>query len=594
MESKLRAEGSLIWRMFGYLDRHKAALALGVCLSLLVVGAEVLRPYLVKVMIDDFILQEHRHTASLLGLAAVFLLVVFGGGLLQYSQQRLLQEIGQQVIFRLRQEMFDKLTRLPMRFFDRHGTGRILTRVSNDSESLHQLYANVAVSLFTQSLLFLGVLGTMLWMSPRLTLLCLALVPLLLGVSQLYRILVREARQAHRRWLSRLNAFLAENLAGMAIVQLFVRQRQQQQTFERLNQNFYRAGMRLTTLHAVYTPAIGFISNLALALLVWRGGVLALDEAVTFGVVYAFTQYTRQLFQPLNTLAERFTQVQNGLTAAERIFDLLDEAEEPRLPRGRKLPARLKGEICFEGVWFAYDERDAEQGNWVLKDISFRIRPGETVAFVGETGAGKTSIMRLLMRLYPYQKGRIKVDGVDIAEVDPLELRQHIGWVSQDLVIFPGDIRHNLLLGRQVKENVFQQVSHLMQLESVLGREGCHTRLGEGGTNLSTGERQLVAFARAVVGEPDILILDEATAHIDSQTEEVFQQALRQLSRGRTTLIIAHRLSTVTHADRIHVLHQGRIVESGTHQELLALSGRYALLYQLQSGAQQHLSMTKE
>jgi len=568
--------------MLGYTRPFWPVMFLALCLSLLLVAADVARPYLIKVAIDNHILSRSPDGWGLLGLGALFLGLVLFSSLLQYAQQFLLEMTGQRIIYNLRQEVFAHFVRMPMSFFDRNAAGRLVTRVTNDTEALNQLYAQVVVNLVKEVLLLLAIFLVMWQMSPLLTGVCLAVMPLLFLVTQLYRRLVREARRNVRLWLSRLNAFLGENLAGMQVIQAFVREAQQQKAFDEINDAYYRAGMRIMTVNSVFQPVIVLLGNLALALLLWIGGVAALDDQVTFGVVFAFTQYVRQFFAPLSALADRFAQIQSAMASAERLFAFL---QEPVGPEGRAgtaaLPRPVRGEIVFDNVWFAYEEED-----WVLKGVSFQVRPGETVALVGETGAGKTSITRLLSRFYECQKGSIRLDGMDIREIPVAELRSRMGIVPQDVFLFSGDIAGNIALNRAVSEERLHQVVRMVGLEAFIQSLplGLRTPLGERGVTLSMGQRQLLAFARAIVDDPDILVLDEATAHIDSETEQAVQVALRRISQGRTMLIVAHRLSTIRHADKIILLERGRIVEMGTHEALLAKGGRYKELYTLQRG----------
>ncbi len=591
--------------LLGYTRPFWPVMFLALCLSLLLVGADVARPYLVKVAIDNHILSQTTNGRGLLLLGAVFLALVLFSSLLQYAQQFLLQMTGQRIIYNLRQEVFAHLTRMPMAFFDRNAAGSLVTRVTNDTEALNQLYAQVVVNLVKEVLLLLAILLVMWQMSPRLTGVCLAVIPLLLLITQLYRRLVREARRNMRLWLSRLNAFLAENLSGMQVIQAFVRETRQKEAFEGVNGAYYRAGMRVMTVNSVFQPIIVLTGNLALALLLWNGGVAALDGQVSFGVVFAFTQYVRQFFGPLSALADRFTQIQSAMASAERLYDFLQEPVGPEgqnVDQGWKRPRDFvpvtvaaaersgiasskpaRGEVAFDNVWFAYEDED-----WVLRGISFRVRPGETVALVGETGAGKTSIIRLLLRFYDYQKGRICVDGVDIRDMAVTELRSRMAMVPQDVFLFSGDIASNIALNRAVSEERLMQVARLVGLDGFIQSLplGLRTPLGERGVALSMGQRQLLALARAIVDDPEMIVLDEATAHIDTETEQAIQDALRRVSRDRTMLIVAHRLSTIRHADKIILLERGQIVEMGTHEELLAKGGRYKELYTMQHSFQ--------
>jgi ATP-binding cassette subfamily B multidrug efflux pump len=500
---------------------------------------------------------------------------------LTYVQSNLLQYTGQRIIFQIREQLFRHLSRMSMSFFDRNPVGRIVVRVTSDTETLNQLYSQVVVNLVKDVIVLIGVVIVMLQMSFKLTMLAFAVLPFLALLTFWYKSVIREAQRTTRIILSRLNAFLAENLSGMRITQLFIREDQQRENFQKQGQEHYDAGMRGTTINSIFQPAIGFLGNLAVALLLWYGGANVLESVISFGIVYAFTHYIRQFFQPLMSLAEKYNQVQAAMVGAERIFEMLDEKpsiEEPQAPK--PLPAKVKGEIIFEHVWFAY------QGDeWVLKDVSFRIEAGQTVAFVGATGAGKSSIIQLINRFYDIQKGRITLDGIDIRDIPLDQLRHTVSIVQQDVFLFTGDIASNIRLQEQtISEAQVIDAAKRVHMHDFIEKQpmGYSTLLGERGINLSLGQRQLLSFARAIVFQPQILILDEATSNIDTETEIVVQEALAAISEGRTTLIVAHRLSTIQHASQIIVMHKGKVRETGNHFSLLAQQGYYYRLFEQQ------------
>ncbi|WP_274361889.1 ABC transporter ATP-binding protein [Paenibacillus thermotolerans] len=515
-------------------------------------------------------------------LGAVFLAVVIGAAFLSIWQMNLLQETGQSILYKIRDDLFRHLSRMHMSFYDRNSAGRIVVRVTQDTESLNNLFTQVIVNLLKDILVLVGIIGVMLHMSVNLTLLTFIVLPFLAGLTFWYNHVIRAAQRRTRALLSRLNSFLAENLSGMRITQLFVRERKQWEQFNELNEAHYKAGMRGTVINSVFQPAIGLIGNFAVAMLLWYGGIRVLDGTLTFGVVFAFTIYVRQFFNPLLSLAEKYSQVQMAMVGAERIFDLL--SEKPAIvdkPNPVRLPEHgVRGEITFEHVWFAYNEED-----WVLKDVSFKIRPGETTAFVGATGAGKSSIIQLINRFYDIQKGRILLDGIDIRDIALEDLRKAVGIVQQDVFLFTGSIADNVRLNEMsITDEDVREAARQVRMDGFIRSlpDGYGTLLGERGVTLSLGQRQLLSFARAIVFKPQVLILDEATSNIDTETELVVQKALADISVGRTTLIVAHRLSTIQHADQIVVMHKGKVREIGNHNQLLAQEGYYYRLHQLQ------------
>ncbi|MGF9714254.1 ABC transporter ATP-binding protein [Paenibacillus naphthalenovorans] len=514
-------------------------------------------------------------------LGAVFLTAVVGAALLSYLQSNLLQYIGQTIIFNIREQLFHHLSRMSMSYFDRNPVGRLVVRVTQDTESLNQLYSQVVVNLIKDVIVLIGIVVVMLQLSVELALLSFTVLPFLAVLTFWYRSVIRDAQRRTRALLSRLNSFLAENLSGIRITQLFIREERQGQQFDQHNTEHYQAGMRGTVINSIFQPAIGLLGNLAIALLLWYGGASVIDGEITFGIVYAFTHYVRQFFQPLMSLAEKYNQIQTAMVGAERIFDMLDE--KPAIvdsAQPKKLPQKIRGEIAFEHVWFAYNE-----GEWVLKDVSFTIEPGQTVAFVGATGAGKSSIIQLINRFYDIQKGSIKLDGIDIRELPLDDLRRAISIVQQDVFLFTGDIASNIRLNQEdITDDQVVEAARMVHMDDYIRAlpSGYKTMLGERGINLSLGQRQLLSFARAIAFRPQILILDEATSNIDTETELVVQDALHNISAGRTTLIVAHRLSTIQHADQIIVMHKGKVREIGNHYQLLAQRGYYYRLYELQ------------
>ena len=517
---------------------------------------------------------------SILRLGMLLFFLVTAGFGLNYVQAYILQYTGQRIVFDIRQELFTHLQRLALRFFDTNPVGRLVTRVTNDTENLHEMYTAVLVNLFKDVFMILGIIVVMFRLDVRLALVSLATLPLIVAITAVFRIRAREAYRETRVRLARINAYFAENIAGIRLVQIFRQERRKSREFDEVNSSHLRASMRELNVYAVFRPSMELVYSLAVAILLWFGGGQLLRGVVDFGVLYAFVNYLELFFRPINDLTEKYNIMQASMTSAERIFLILDEEpaiaeiEDPR-PMGE-----VKGHIEFKNVWFAYLGED-----WVLRDVSFTVEPGQTVAFVGATGAGKTTIMNLLSRFYDIQKGQILIDGQDIKELSKGELRRNVGLVMQDVFMFSGTIAENITLNnpdidpervRRVAEHV--NAHHFI---SALPKQ-YEEPVTERGSTLSAGQRQLLAFARALAYDPAILILDEATANIDTETEMLIQDALPKLLKGRTSLVVAHRLSTIQDADKIIVLHKGKIREQGTHQELLAQKGLYHNLFLLQ------------
>ncbi|MGE5592552.1 MAG: ABC transporter ATP-binding protein [Betaproteobacteria bacterium] len=523
---------------------------------------------------------RERDAAGVLKLALALLGAMILGFVLNYVQVYILQYTGQKIIFNMRVEIFRHLQGLSLAFFDKNPVGRLVTRVTNDTEALNEMYTSVLVNLFKDLFLLVGIVVVMLRMNLELALVSLATVPIILGVTVLFRVKAREAYRLVRTRLARINATLAENISGMRIIQIFGREKKKYEEFDSINRDYLAANMRELQVYAIFRPAMDLVSSLALALLVWYGGGRVLAGKLEFGVLYAFINYIQQFFRPINDLTDKYNIMQSAMAASERIFMLLDtDAREPDPAKPVSL-GRPRGGIEFQNVWFAYNGED-----WVLKDVSFKVEPGETCAFVGATGAGKTSIISLIGRMYEVSRGRILIDGVDIRDIPRHELRRYIGVVQQDVFLFTGDIESNIRLNNtEISENDVQEAARHVNADVFIRRlpGGYRAEVKERGVTLSAGQRQLLAFARALAFDPAILVLDEATANIDTETEALIQDALAKLVRGRTTLVVAHRLSTIQNADKIIVIHKGRVREVGTHQELLAKRGIYYQLYLLQ------------
>lgn len=517
---------------------------------------------------------------AILRLGLLLFIVVTAGFGLNYVQAYILQYTGQRIVFDIRQELFAHLQRLALRFFDTNPVGRLVTRVTNDTQNLHEMYTAVLVNLFKDIFMIMGIIVVMFRMDVRLALVSMATLPLIVVITAVFRIKAREAYRVTRVRLARINANFAENIAGIRLVQIFRQERRKFKEFDDVNSSHFRASMRELKVYAVFRPSIELVYSLALAILLWVGGGQLLRGMVDFGVLYAFVNYLELFFRPINDLTEKYNIMQSSMASAERIFLILDEdpaiaeSETPR-PMGE-----VKGHIEFRNVWFAYVGED-----WVLRDVSFTVEPGQTVAFVGATGAGKTTIMNLLSRFYDIQKGQILIDGQDIKNLSKSELRRNVGLVMQDVFMFAGTIAENITLNNPdiSLEQVKKVAEHVNADHFINALPSKYEEpVTERGSTLSAGQRQLLAFARALAYDPAVLILDEATANIDTETEMLIQDALPRLLKGRTSLVVAHRLSTIQDADAIIVLHKGKIREQGTHQELLAQKGLYHNLFLLQ------------
>jgi ATP-binding cassette subfamily B multidrug efflux pump len=576
-------DAGLMRRMLAYLRPRRGLVALAVVLLIVNALLALVGPVLTKQVLDVAVPQRDL---GLLGtLTAAYLaalLLEFGT---EFAQGLLTTHIGQGVMHDLRMEIFARLQRLSIPYFDGHPVGRLMTRVTSDVETLNELFSSGVVAIFGDLFTLLAIMTLMMLADWRLALVAFAVIPLVWLTAYLFRRQVRDAFRDIRLRLARLNSFLQEHLSGMRIVQLFGRERAAADDFAAVNRSHLEAHLRSITVYAVFFPIIEVLGSVAVALLLWYGGVRFADQTLTVGTLAAFIQLTRRFFQPLQDLSEKFNIVQSAMASSERIFGLLDApvtVPEPVTPV--LLPRPIRGEVRFEGVWFRY----RAGGAWVLRDVSFTASPGQTVALVGQTGAGKTTVISLLLRFYDPERGKITLDGVDIRDLPTAELRRFIGFVQQDLFLFSGDVLHNLRLDAPVPEEAAHLAAQRVGADRFIGRlpAGYSHVLGERGKSLSVGERQLLSFARALTLDPRILVLDEATSSVDTEAEAQIQQAIGELMAGRTSLVVAHRLSTILHADEILVFHHGEIRERGGHRELLEHRGLYERLYRLQLAAQ--------
>jgi ATP-binding cassette subfamily B protein len=571
----------LVARLWAIARPHHRLIHASLALFPLIAALELAQPYLLKVAIDEHILRGDW--AGLTRVAGLYVLVLAGLYALRMVEAYLMHVTGQRVMHDVRAKLFAHVVRLDARFFDRNPVGRLMTRVLNDAEAVSDAFTSGLSAIVADVVTLAGVVAIMLWMDWRLALVTFSIVPVLAVIAGYFRLRARDAYRTVRRRLARLNAFLQESLQGMAVVQLFAREAHERRRFHELNASYRRALFGSTVFEASLYSSVEAIGAIAGALLLWYGGAQIAAGALTFGALVAFLQYTNRFFLPIRDLGAKYTVMQAAMASAERIFELLDERPAVTSPARPVAPApREATGFAFENVWFAYDGR-----HWVLRDCSFRVAPGEHVAIVGATGEGKSTCARLLNRSYDVTRGRVVVGGVDVREWDLEALRRHVGLIFQDTVLFTGSVEANLRLGaddsvaREAVERAVAMANASAFIERLPG--GFDAPLSERGANISHGQRQLLAIARALVYNPAILVLDEATSSVDPESEALIQDAMKRLLAGRTTLTIAHRLATVYGADRILVLHRGRVHEEGTHADLVRHGGLYARLWELQT-----------
>jgi len=570
----------LMARLWHYVRPHRALVALSLLLMLAVSAAQLVQPYLIKIAIDEHIAKKQLD--GLGTLAAVFLAALIAEFGLRFAQLYVLQKTGQNVVYDLRNALFAHLQRLPSSFFDRNPVGRLMTRLTTDIEALNEAFTSGLVVILADLVKLVGIVVILLLMDWRLALVTFAILPPTVAMTWFFRGRMRRAYRRVRLMIARLNAFLQEHVSGMRIVQLFSREGWSTEQFQSINREYRDAQLRGVRYESVFSAAAELIGSVTLAAIVWAGGWGILRGIVTFGTLVAFIEYAAKFFGPVQELSQRYAVMQSAMAAAERVFGLLDTElaiVSPAEPV--RVVERLRGEIEFDRVSFGY-----KPGNPVLRDVSFRIRPGERVALVGWTGSGKSTLIRLLIRLYDVWEGRILLDGVDIRKYDLRDLRRAVGVVLQDHFLFAGTVEHNISLeDPAVTAQQVRRAAAAVHADRFIERlpAGFDEEVRERGSNFSVGEKQLLSFARAVAFNPAVLVLDEATASVDPETERRIQQALQTLLRGRTSIIIAHRLATVQGVDHILVLHRGRLIEQGTHAELLGLrDGIYRTLYTLQ------------
>ncbi len=565
-------------RLVAYMKPYAHWVIFALLLVLGLTAFDLYRPMLVGDAIDTF--GANGDYDVIIATAIKYAVVLALSFAFNIAQTWILQKTGQNIILQMRKDLYRHIQSLGSRYFDITPVGKLVTRVTNDVEALNEMYSGILVQLFRNIVKIVGLAGVMLVLDVRLAAISFVLMPLVIGLTVLCQKIARNIYRLYRTRLTDINTFLSEHLSGMKIIQIFGRQERKFEEFHDKNTKLYKAFYREMLMYAVFRPLIYILSILSLMIVLWFGSRNVFDEIISVGTLYIFSNYIRSFFDPIQELAEQFSTLQSSIASAEKIFTVMDEDEFIPEVENPKQPDKITGKIEFDHVWFAYDGE-----NYVLKDVSFVINPGEKVAFVGATGAGKSSILNLIGRYYDIQKGHIYIDGIDIRQLSKKQLRSAIGQMQQDVFIFEGDVAYNIRLNddditdAQVKEAAeYVNASHFIEKLP----QGYHEPVTERGATFSAGERQLLSFARTLAHNPRILVMDEATANIDTETEILIQEALEKLMDGRTTIMVAHRLSTIQHADCIMVMHKGRICERGTHRELLEQDGIYRKLYELQ------------
>ena len=579
-------DSRLMKRLLGYIRPYKYYVIFAILLNVVVAGLGPVRPLLTKIAIDDYIAKSDYHGLMIIGL------LLFGSLLFQAFIQYFLtyytQYLGQKILYDLRMQIFNHIQKLALKFFDKTPIGRIVTRATNDVEALGELFSSGIVMVFSDVFIILWILVFMFAMDVPLSLVTLSVLPVLIYGTFLFRKKVRERYRDVRLHLARLNSYMQEHVTGMSVVQIFNKEKDEFKKFSSINDDFRSANIKSIFYYAIFYPSVELLSSIAVGLIIWYGGGEVIRSTLTIGVLFAFIQYTEMFFRPIRDLSEKYNIMQTAMASSERIFKLLDNQT---FIKNIENPAGLdtvKGSIEFKNVWFAYNSDE-----YVLKDMNFKINPGETVAIVGHTGAGKTSTINILTRFYDIQKGNILLDGVDISTIDKHELRKHISLVLQDVFLFSGTIESNINLNNpDISFESVKKAAEIVGADKFIMDlpDQYKEPVKERGATLSVGQKQLISFARALAYDPKILILDEATSSIDTETEILIKEAIEKLLVGRTAIVIAHRLSTIQNADKIIVLHKGEIRETGNHQQLLAKKGIYYKLYQLQYKEQEILA----
>ena len=571
-------DSKLMKRLLGYVKPYKKYVIWAILLNVIVAAIGPVRPYLTMLAIDDYIATKDYNGLILISVILFISLIL--QAVIQFFLTYYTQYMGQKIIYDLRIKIFAHVQKLALKYFDKTPIGRIVTRVTNDVEALNELFSSGIVMVFSDIFIIFWIFVFMFVMDWSLSLVTLSVLPVLIYATFLFRRKVRESYRDVRFYLARLNSYMQEHVTGMNVVQTFAKEKEEIKKFDKINEDHKTAHVHSVFYYAIFFPTVELLSSVSVALIIWYGGGEVLNGVMTVGVLFAFIQYTEMFFRPIRDLSEKYNIMQTAMASSERIFKLLDNDTTIKNPDNPQAIKEVKGEIEFKDVWFSYNPEE-----YVLKDISFKINPSETVAIVGATGAGKTSIINIFTRFYDINKGKICIDGMDIAGLDKRELRKHISIVLQDIYLFSGTIKTNISLGNpDITDEMIIEAAKTVGAHDFISRlpNGYDEEVKEKGATLSVGQKQLISFARALAYNPQILILDEATSSIDTESETLIQHAIEKLLVGRTSIVIAHRLSTIQNADKIIVMHKGEIREIGTHQQLLTQKGIYYKLYQLQ------------
>jgi ATP-binding cassette subfamily B protein len=573
-----------LWRrILGYATHYWHGVALAVFLSFIVIASSLLLPYLVRLGVDKYIINVEipvsARFSGLAILAVIFAVAVVAGFAGNYFQVTVLEWTGQNIMHRMRQHIYTHMLGLDLEFFNENPSGKIVTRLTNDVQNMHEMFTSVIVTLFNDAMQIIGILVLLYWMNWRLALMMTLLRPVILVATLWFSRRARNVFREIRTNLAKINAYLQEAVSGISLIQMFQREKDTERSFVNLNQSYFASALQQIKIFGVFMPLLDILASTATAIIIWYGGVLILRGEMTIGILVAFLSYMRLFFQPLRELSQKYSIVQSAMASAERIFQLLDTRSRLPVLQEPFRPQSVNGTLEFSNVTFGYDS-----GKPVIHNLSMKVDPGETLAIVGATGSGKSTLVNLLERMYDPDSGSIMLDGHDLRELDPKWLRNTVGLVMQEVYLIPGTIKENIVLDSEMEEPDLAAILQMAQLDDLIGRlpQGIHTRIGEGHMELSAGERQLLAMARVMVRDPDILVLDEATANVDSETEILVERAIDATLSQRTSIVIAHRLSTIRRADRIIFMDAGQIVEEGTHEKLMADKGFYHRLQNLQ------------